>query len=682
MSTPAGRGRHVDLYQTGVPQPFSVSYGGLEYGGEVVLRDRWDAALGRRLEGDVYFRIVLIRSPRKIPGKEILDSRIAVCIPGHVPSRRREHPQRDLAAIREAQALYSTGRASETASVRGYLERQREELEGRVVSMEAARYAGGYIESPATLSIRVEECFASAEPSTWCRDIAEGLLSWSYPALPIDSTLLPRPVAPEDVPDIYAAMFASSDEARGPLAEFGPALGLSRPDNPLAFDPESTRAFQQIRAALEEHGGELSWEYIQTRLAHASGLTHALGTLYLFAFAYQGDPQTEIVLAPGHGLTLTNGAPVRGGRLTREYVPYLLWRDDLFADKLLSFRVPTERVSWNDALQYTSLLSQGLIEAEDGSPTAASQEQELLGAVRDLRRELSRAQEVLESLARVIPSTHIEAQRPALVRLDVICEGGDFRTIYRLARRGYVDPEQLPRELDLVRLLSYLAESVPEIGEASAYLQGAVVMAGNRQLDVDRMALSEEMALEVLLASPQGWPTVRGHLLDHKARYRRAYLDHHASYQTETGRLRVSLEDSRQRLNSLVLLNSIPELGEPVALYLEQSFDGLERGIRRCNAVPSDMPLDTTPRCVECLMVLGEAPPTEALDRFVTDLDRALGEQNLRLSRVLVERILHDRLDQRLEHFLKIVQAADLSALSNVLSGELAQFIRELLRDP
>ena len=64
------------------------------------------------------------------------------------------------------------------------------------------------------------------------------------------------------------------------------------------------------------------------------------------------------------------------------------------------------------------------------------------------------------------------------------------------------------------------------------------------------------------------------------------------------------------------------------------------------------------------------------------DVGRALGEQNRRLSRMLVDRIIHDRVDQRLEAFLKTVQASDLSALSNTLNTELAMFIRKLLSSP
>ena len=94
-----------------------------------------------------------------------------------------------------------------------------------------------------------------------------------------------------------------------------------------------------------------------------------------------------------------------------------------------------------------------------------------------------------------------------------------------------------------------------------------------------------------------------------------------------------------------------------------------------------DMALRTNPRCPRCRIELGEAPPSQEVDAFLKDLDRSLGEQNRRLSLTLVERILHDRMDERLESFLKIVQASDLSSLSNTLNEELGLFIRRLLRD-
>ena len=49
------------------------------------------------------------------------------------------------------------------------------------------------------------------------------------------------------------------------------------------------------------------------------------------------------------------------------------------------------------------------------------------------------------------------------------------------------------------------------------------------------------------------------------------------------------------------------------------------------------------------------------------------------MSDLLVERVLEGNNDQRLGNFMTIVQANDLSALSNILNEDLLAFIRQLL---
>ena len=116
-------------------------------------------------------------------------------------------------------------------------------------------------------------------------------------------------------------------------------------------------------------------------------------------------------------------------------------------------------------------------------------------------------------------------------------------------------------------------------------------------------------------------------------------------------------------------------------MHLEQGYGIIEQRLGRCDKKPREISLHSSPRCSQCQMALGETPPVEELELFAGEVDRALGEQNRRLSRILVGRIIHDRTDKRLEYFLKVVQASDLSALSNTLDDELASYIRRLVRD-
>ena len=510
MSTPVEDGRLGQLYPVGDPKPVTVDYQSLQYRGEVVLLNRWTIAWGQPLQEDIYFRIILLRNPTQVPTSDILDSRIAVCIPGRGSSRGRGHVARDLAALRETQALYLTQRDPESAFMRSYLERQREELEGQLASEEVVRYASGHIVSPTVLGDDWGQLFAVREPGAWFQRLADALLSWAYPALPLDSSLMPRPLTAEDIPRLHEAIFASSEKDRAPLGEFGPALGLSTVQAPLVLDPGECQVFRRVRAELESRHEEIPWKDIHLLLAHAVGLTRPLATCYLFAFAYCEQPETELGLAPDHALSFRDGRPVRGGRLTQEFIPFLPWRDDLYSEKIVALRLARREVTWNDALQYTSLLCQGLTEIEEGSPDVSKEEVELLDALHGLAGDAGRAGEALEALSRTVSSPNKDQVSSALNRLSEVCDGSDFRNVYHLARSTYASPLDLLEELDLLMRLLYLAESLEDIVDTKAYLDGAVVQSGYRQLSFDRTSLLEEMSLPVILPSVQGWPTVRG----------------------------------------------------------------------------------------------------------------------------------------------------------------------------
>ena len=688
MSSPVESYRFWHLYPPGEPQPFGVTFRGLRYRGEVIRSDHWDPDWGLPLEGDDYFRIVLLGYRRQVVSGDIHDSRIAVCIPGRRPSREQQHVDSELTTTRETQALYVTQRRPDTEVVRKYLERQGEELEVRLATEEAARYARGRIESPTVFASGIQEYFASPDLDTWFDGIAIALLSWAYPALPVDSSLFPGPMALKDIADTYEAIFATNKEGKAPLGEFGPGLGLSKPQSPLDFEPVECQVFQQIRAVLDSHNGEVQWKDVHLQLAHASGLTRPLATLYLLVFVYYGQPETEFLLAPDHHLAFRDGRPVRGSRLTREFISYLSVGDDhdewgsVLAQGIGVLRLYHGEVSWNDSLPYTSLLSQGLTESEEGSLAVGEQERELLDSLHELAGDLREAGRVLETLARELPSPNYERLRSDMQRLWEVCEGNDFRKVYHLARGAFPAPQDLLETLDLVRRILYIGESLEEIVDMKSYLDGAEILSGYTQLSFDRSALMEEMSLSFLLSGIQGWPTVKAHIHEYKARYGRAYASHHTYYQREAYRLSESLEDSRLKLNALVLLNTVKELGEPVGTDLEQRHSNLERGIWPCDVEPGDIPVARISRCGNCLMALGEKPPVQDVESLLRDLDRALGEQNRRLSRVLVDRILNNMVDERLENFLKIVRSSDLSALSNTISDELVVFIRRLLRSP
>src|SRR4030042_1949585 len=98
-----------------------------------------------------------------------------------------------------------------------------------------------------------------------------------------------------------------------------------------------------------------------------------------------------------------------------------------------------------------------------------------------------------------------------------------------------------------------------------------------------------------------------------RGRFRAALLAHHTGYWQAMRRLRLSLEDSEATVRALARLNSLEQLGQPLA---------------------------------EDAAVLRR-------------LSRALGQQMTRLSSQAVHRILARARGERMEQFLQVVQASD-----------------------
>ena len=667
---------------SGEPSPLTVEHMGLEYTGELVGLGRWEARWGRPLESDAYFRIVLLEERGEVEPEEVQDSRIAVCIPSRNPSRRRADVTSERSAIRETQALYLTGRSGRGDVIRGYLAGQLEDLEQKVISEEAARYAAGRIVSPTIFSDDIDWIFAGGAPAEWHRRLARTLLSWAYPSLPIDSIAMPAPLGPSDVPAILRDVLAEVPEEGSSLERFGPALGLSEATQPSSFDPRGCRVFQEISAVLEEHNGHVAWEEVRLRLSHGLGLPQPLAALYLLTFFWHGRPDTELVLLPGQGICIWDGSPLRGDTLTREFLPLLLRPEDLLVGEVSALRLSSAQATWNGALAYTAILSQRFEEAEEGSPEAASQEEELLELLKKLAEELDGAQDVLNRLSDLLLGNRVAEAGSSLGRLGRLAKARDFGSFYREARASFDGPRQLMADLEVRGRLLSLGESLEEISAARTYLAAIDISDGKSPLSFDRATLLAEMSPSVLLESPDRWQAIGARFREYRSRYRRDYIDHHGRYQVQAPTVIALLDGCRQKLHALSLLNSIAELGDPVGEELGQRYIDLELMVKRCQLDLEGLDLDSIPVCDSCRLTIGEMPPGRQVRAFATDLERALEEHNRRLSAVLVQRILHDRVDQPLENLLKIVQASDLTGLSDVLDYELAVFIQELLRAP
>ena len=199
------------------------------------------------------------------------------------------------------------------------------------------------------------------------------------------------------------------------------------------------------------------------------------------------------------------------------------------------------------------------------------------------------------------------------------------------------------------------------------------------ELSIQRQALHEALAPGPLLRSSRGWEGLVPQISMFKSEYASAYRSHHQRLHQSLPSYQQELESAHRKMRAHTLLNTLSELGEPTGAGLSETEENFDVGPDACLVSEADLDLQSVPWCQSCRLPLERTLPTEELTRLLSAIDGVLGEKNRRLSNLLVERILQGNTDERLEEFLTIVQASDLSALSNTLSEDLLEFIRRLL---
>jgi hypothetical protein len=310
----------------------------------------------------------------------------------------------------------------------------------------------------------------------------------------------------------------------------------------------------------------------------------------------------------------------------------------------------------------------------------SQQEAALRRATGELSQGVAQARELLTRLAPGAGGISFGKADETLRRLSAIA-GNDFQSVYGAVRDTYPDYRQLEADLDTLRQLAQLGRHAPAVLAAKAYLEAAAAPPHLTELSIQRRALLAALSPGSLLQLSQSWSLLEQQVSAFKARYGAAYLAHHQdTHQALPGYLE-ELDTVRRELRALALLNTLPELGEPTGQGLAEALEQLGEGPPPC-AVPSGdlpLPLETAPRCPACALGLEQELPVQALERLGATITSLLAAKHRRLSNLLVEQVLQGRADPRLDDFLKIVQASDLSALSNTLSDELVAFLRQML---
>lgn len=310
------------------------------------------------------------------------------------------------------------------------------------------------------------------------------------------------------------------------------------------------------------------------------------------------------------------------------------------------------------------------------------QESLLLERLHELQEQLKDAEENLRFLSDSLERPPGMETQEALRKLSNICQAKDLLDFYAIAQRQWADPADLARALSMYQGLQQLRVLAPEIVATKAYLERAEPGQKDDELALDRISVLEQLNIASLSLNPQLWESIHSLFNWFKSRYSAAYVAHHSSYHGIASDLSMRLHNAALKVEALRRFNSIIELGKPVADALATRYNELLVVSKPCPVEElGEEVIGTEPLCPSCELRLTSHPPMKEVETFLNHLESALLAQCRRLSSETVRRILAKQGDKRLNKFLKIVQASDISSLVNTLDDDLVSFLRRFLKE-
>jgi hypothetical protein len=251
----------------------------------------------------------------------------------------------------------------------------------------------------------------------------------------------------------------------------------------------------------------------------------------------------------------------------------------------------------------------------------------------------------------------------------------------------FESPQRFREALFFLRCLDRDAAGALTLMRQRAYLSGAVAPAASYpELATDQAALLDASTFETLWREPGRLDWMDDTIQIWRRAYLPVYIAQHGGYHRHLAGIVGDIEAALWQVDALEKLNRLDRLGEPVALPALTRFHVLaELPACSMDAVQLTAELSETPVCPYCAFRLGEMPPVEELNATLIAIERGLATQQGRLARRVVSRLVARpgrAQEDRLNRFINVVQASDLSGLAQVLDEGLLEFLGDLLLTP
>jgi hypothetical protein len=501
----------------------------VQYGGEVVVADRWQPAHGEPWPNkpEVHFRIIYLTANAPVNKADLLDPRIAVCVPAALFADTRE----SLAELVACDLMLAYYNDKDYPGETEWRERARTRRLTAITALlknQSDEFRRGTILTQKELGLPATHFFTPLPKAHGKREeaLAAQLLEKAYDDPLFNPKDFKKDFSDNDSRKVFNGLFGKTPSSADTSARdnFAPGLGLVAKNDLAQLAPQPGSAVVRIQDRLRA-AGDLVKELCQP----PHGLTEEMVRLAILCALRAGSPPLMLAeLNPGAGFKLTNNKEPLGHRLTGKQIPLVEWSAKLERAMLGARLKLSDEKPFNDVLLYARVLDANLTPANTPDEETA-RNNELCALLRNLADALPDVRDNLKKLAAVLGGSPEQATVEAFARLEAIAATGDYLEFHAVARESYPTPDLFQAAHGLYERAKRLTARYPDLQAANAYLDG-LAQVEDRELAFQAQNLSAQLGFSSLWNGEGKLPAVLEQFKQFRTKYASGYRKAHRAH--------------------------------------------------------------------------------------------------------------------------------------------------------
>ena len=275
--------------------------------------------------------------------------------------------------------------------------------------------------------------------------------------------------------------------------------------------------------------------------------------------------------------------------------------------------------------------------------------------------------------------------KEVLARYRGLATAASYQEFDAAVRESYADKDAFAAahaQYDKARQVRDRAFHVSQMAE---YLHRACAV--EEDIAFERTSLLHMLGFESMLHDPSIIRAREKNFALWKTRYVHAYRKAHRAYYEAVTDLAGQMETLRPKAHALTRMNSILELGPPLAATATTAADlaALDKVLWVCPEAAEAAVAGKDALCPRCQWHPETKLPAEALSRLYALVSQGLADRFQRFKDAAIAAILTkvaaEQKKPGLDELLDIIQLADADRLAGVLNDDLVAFLRQVLYD-